>query len=458
MLDVTLFGTDPGIAHLHNAVLHGINSLLVYLVIFRFTNNHWQSLLLSLVFLVHPQHVESVAWIAERKDLLCALFFLWGLLVYDTYKTSPSIARYCLLVFCLVMALMAKSMAVTFPFLLIVLDHCIYRFRDSSAATPSSFWDFSYAFRNIPNKLLLIAISVVAMGVTLISQGAASFVSGLDTVSITDRLQNAVYGYTIYIRQFFVPADLAVYYPIRNDIPWIETIASGLLVAYILGVGVKSYVRQPLLTAGIAWYFLLLVPVIGLVQVGSQSHADRYMYLPSIGILLVLSALMSLWSNVRLKTTVASVFVVFFAVVGYFQVGYWENRHLLFNRALDVTDNNFIAHSRLVKDYLARGMIEQAKYHAFQTYKLVPDVPMSFVNFGIIAVKEKDYPEAERHFKQAIKVGGLEDAIWINLSLALAEQGKIEEALPYFQRAIDSENSLIAEEAKKNLARFTTKN
>ena len=365
--DVSLFGVDPGWAHIHNALLHGINSLLVYLLLLRLSGSWGKACLLSLIFLVHPLHVESVAWIAERKDLVCAFFFLLGLILYDSYRAQPGILRYAGVLLAFILSLLAKPMAVTFPVVLLILDFLVYR-NVLQIDTASENGDKINYRRTIVEKLPFILLAVASSAVTIAAQDASNAVAYLEAHSFISRWNTATTAYLVYLKQAILPVDLAAFYPITISGSTSIVFLPGAVVASLLALSLMVAPRYPLILAGICWYLVTLLPVIGLVQVGSQAHADRYMYLPSIGLLLACIPLLPSRdsSNLRLATVISSIFVIFLSVICYWQVGYWRSQHILFSRVLDISGPTYVAHLHLADDYIQRGMLKEARNTAFR--------------------------------------------------------------------------------------------
>lgn len=281
MLDCQLYGLNAGGHHLTNVILHTISVLLLFLVLKQMTGAFWQSAFVAGVFAIHPLHVESVAWIAERKDVLCAVFFMLTLAAYARYARAPSAPRYLLVALLFAFGLMSKPMLVTLPFVLLLLDYWpLGRLGGQKSEVGSRLR------RLITEKIMLFALSTLSCIATLFAQGP----SAIDQLPFLWRLNNTFVSYVTYIWQMLWPARLAVFYPHPNDgLPLVEvTVGIGFLVGVSLLV---IYLRRtkPYLVTGWFWYLGMLVPVIGLVQVGEQAHADRYTYLPQIGLYIMVT-------------------------------------------------------------------------------------------------------------------------------------------------------------------------
>lgn len=457
MLDVSLFGVDPGWAHLHNAALHGVNSLLVYAILLKLSGSWWKACILSLVFLVHPLHVESVAWIAERKDLLCALFFLAGLLFYDSYRARPGKLLYFAVLISYILALLSKPMAVTFPIVLLILDFFVYRncFEIDTEASKSVKIDYAKA---VIEKLPLLTLSVAISALTIVAQDAGNAVAYLEIHSISARLSIAASAYVIYLKQFLLPVDLVAFYPISRSASSFEFLLPTLTLL-LMFVFAMIYARAfPLIAAGLFWFFIMLLPVIGLIQVGSQAHADRYMYLPSIGVLISCIYLLPSTDKKYFRFGVAFsvLFTTYLTLICFWQIGYWRNQNVLFHRVLAEIGPNYRAHIHLAVDYTKRGMLQEARQHGQAALNIKPASSDAYQAMGGIALAENKFQEAEKFYRLAIYSGpqsldpGRYYATLVNnLGITLAKQDRITEAKQTFERALQLEPTLL--EARRNL-------
>ncbi len=450
MLDVSLFGIAPGPAHLHNALLHGIMSLLVFVYLRRF-GGEVAAALFSLLFLAHPLHVESVAWLAERKDLLSGIFFLLALLMYDRHRQRPGLASYAGVAVLYLLAVMSKAMAVTLPAVLLVLDACWYQRREPGA-------DASLLSRQLllalVEKLPLFAMALVFSVVAIIAQRDGGALVTAESTSVAERVVNAGYGYLVYLRQSLLPLGLAAFYPLE-----MEKSLAGLVVpaALLLGwalAAVRFWQSRPLLAAGLAWFLVTLLPVIGLVQVGVQLHADRYMYLPSIGLLLALLAVFPAPENqrFRLGVTVAGLFLVFCTVVAHWQTAYWENRQTLFTRVLVVVGPNWRSHVSLAAEYAERGEFEYALQHAQAALELGPERPQSYQVMGDIAMRLGDPQAAARYYLDGVELARPTPILLNNLGSAQMAVGDFEGARNSLELALTLEPDAVR--IRNNLARL----
>ena len=353
MLDCQLYGSNPGGHHLTNILLHAVAAILLFLVLRQMTGALWRSAFVAAVFAVHPLHVESVAWVSERKDVLSGVFFMLTIGTYVRYARQPwSPAHYGLVALLFALGLMCKPMLVTLPILMLLLDYWpLNRF---SNFTPQVF------FRLVAEKIPLFALAAVSCAVTIFAQTDA--IKSFDQISLPLRVGNALVSYAIYLKQMFWPSNLAVLYPFpsHGEVIWKMILASIVLFSISASVFVLRKTR-PYLLVGWLWYLVMLVPVIGIFQVGTQAHADRYTYLPQIGLYLLLT-----WTAVDLcagwrfrrvvlggSSTVILVALIFCARA---QASYWQNSESLWTHALACTSDNFIAHNNLGTALLEREM------------------------------------------------------------------------------------------------------
>ncbi|MFK7974956.1 MAG: tetratricopeptide repeat protein [Halioglobus sp.] len=453
MLDISLFGIDPRGAHIHNTVLHGISTLLVYVLLLRLTTRIWPSALLAAIFLVHPLHVESVAWIAERKDLLCAVFFLLALIFYDTYRKEKTTRAYLATLGCTALALLAKPMAVSLPVLMVLMDLTVYRSQwlgDKQSPTLGSL------VKMAADKTPLIAITFGTCVLTVLAQDGAQAVAHLEAHSITDRLETASNAYWIYLKQWVVPTNLVAFYPLALEgslRAWLVPTASLSIVSVIALMAMR---RAPLVAIGWGWYLISLLPVIGLVQVGAQAHADRYMYLPSVGLLIAASTLFPPTQSRYLRSSyfLTGVFTAFLTVLCYWQIGMWKSQYTLFSSVLAQIGPNHKAYVHLTAYHLRHGELDTAQKYAALGIELAPKRSDGYQALGNIALQRGQFPAAEAHYRQAITRGPLVGPVFNNLGIALSQQGKQQQAAKAFAEALRIQPSLQA--AQENLRRHNT--
>ena len=450
MIDVSLFGLEPGPAHLVNAALHGANSLLVYLLALALLRNWRASLLVAYLFLAHPLHVESVAWIAERKDVLCALFFLLSTLAYLRYAARPCAKRYALVVCAFVLALLAKPMAVTLPVVLLLLDFWpLDRLRGEPALIRG---------RRIPRyavllaeKLPLFALSLASGIVTLAAQNPV--MATIDRVSLDYRLMNTVVAYATYLRDTIAPLRLAILHPL-NSIDFFTSLLPSLLAVTAVTVAAIVYAkRHPWLLFGWLWFLLTLLPVIGLIQVGPQSHADRYMYLPSIGLFLALGAGLARLDGAASRKALLALApaLVFYSFIAWVQVGYWSGAYMLLTRSLDVVGDSVQTRVMLAGFHLREGRLQQAEAEALKALTLSSGSAQAYAVLGSVLSAKRDYAGAERAYRAALSKSAENAAMLNNLGVLLTEQGRLEEARQLLEAALKADPNLY--KVRDNLKR-----
>lgn len=433
MLDVELFGLDAGIHHWVNLGLHIFNSLLLFGIFNRITACLWKSAFVAALFALHPLHVESVAWVSERKDVLSAFFFMLTVRGYVLWVERPAPWRYVAVVIFFVLALMAKPMVVTLPFVLLLLD-----FWPLGRIGPvgSGKGRAGVVVEKIP-LLILTALSCI---MTYHAQNVGGAVSRMDVLPLHLRVVNAVIAYGAYLQKMIWPQNLAVFYPLPENLPWIEATLAGLLVAVLFVFAFRQMGRRPWLTMGWLWYAGMLVPVIGLVQVGSQAMADRYTYLPLIGMFVIVAwGMDDLFSAVPggriVLATSAVLTIAWLSVLTVWQVGHWQSSTELFGHALAVTRNNHLAHYNMGGALKARGRHAEALIHFRKALALYPDSG-THNNIGVILAGQGRADEAEVHWLQAMALAPDDPEAYANYGLMLVRRGRLEKGMAYLYKAL----------------------
>src|SRR6266581_139950 len=351
MLDCQLYGLKAGWHHFSNVLLHAIASILLFFALQRMTGAFWRSAFVAAVFAIHPLRIESVAWIAERKDVLSGVFFMLTLLAYLYYERLPRTGRYLLVVFVFACGLMSKPMLVTLPFVLLLLD----------------YWPLDrikgQVSKRVLEKIPLIALSAISSVATLVAQKGA--VGYTEELPVLERINNALVSYVLYIWQMLWPVNLAVFYPHpENRLPLWQISLSLLLLLCITAVAIALRKQRPYLITGWLWYLGALVPVIGLVQVGWQGRADRYTYLPQIGLYIAvtwaLTDLTTSWRHQRTILGVAALLTIGLLSWGAcVQTWYWRDSETLFKHTLAVTTKNDVAENNLGIVFLQKGQLAE---------------------------------------------------------------------------------------------------
>jgi Tfp pilus assembly protein PilF len=433
-LDYQLFGLQPWGYHLTNLLLHTANVLLLYGFLRGTTGAVGRSFVAAALFAVHPLHVESVAWVAERKDVLSTFLGLLALLAYAHHVRQPGWGRYLLVLAAFALSLLAKPMLVTLPFLLLLLDYWPLD-RLSRHAVP--------LHRLVLEKIPLLILTIVLCLVTVQAQSRGQAVLPLEALPLSERIPNAVVSYVTYLFRTIWPVRLAVFYPHPRAQQSMLLVlgAAGLLVS--VTVLVLWYGRRrPYLPVGWLWYVGTLVPVIGLVQVGQQAAADRYTYVPLIGIfVLVVWGVADLlaWLRVRLAAAWTGTAIVLLACVllSRSQIRVWQNSGALWEHALSVTTNNAIAHNNMGNVLKNRGEPGAALREFTRALEIDPNLKEAHNNRALMLRRLGRLDEAIHHYHEALRLDPSASTTHINLGVALAMQGRLDEAVDRFMRALE---------------------
>ncbi len=458
LADVSLYGLDPRGHHFTSLLIHLANSILVFLVLAAMTGSRWRSALVAAIFAVHPLHVESVAWAAERKDVLAGFFGLLALGAYRRYLARPGARRYLPVLLCLILGLLSKPVLVTLPFVLLLLDYWpLNRFspgRIGAARTRRT------AACLLGEKLPLMLAVAASSVVTYLVQRRTGAMETAETFPLAGRAANAAMSYLAYLRQSAWPVGLAYFYPHRGlGGGWGKPLLAGLTLAAVTFLVWRAR-RRPSLAVGWLWFLGSLVPVIGLVQVGTQGMADRYMYLPLLALAVavawglpepVLPA--GRWAAV----VAAPLLLVALASLTARQTGYWRDDLSLSGHALRVTKDNWMA----LNDYGAllarRGRTDEAMRYYRESVRIKPDYSRALFNLGLALEEKGEWPEAVQRLTEAVRSDPqLEEArrelakATNNLGVALARRGEWEEARSRFLEAVRLQPEFF--EARLNLA------
>jgi len=441
MFDCQLFGINPGMHHLTSLLIHMANSLLLMLAFYKMTNALWKSFLLALLFAVHPMHVESVAWISERKDVLSALFWMLTLISYVRYAKKPECLRYAFVLLFFILGLLSKPMVVTLPFVLLLLDFWpLERFECLQFNLQKNK---TFPHRSVKSLILekipLLSLAIITSWITISAQEIA--IGALKTYPIYLRFGNMIVSYVKYMFKIIFPLNLAVFYPYPEAIPAWKILAGGIFLSSITFVIVKAATNKPYLLMG--WFFFLgtLIPVIGLVQVGLQSMADRYSYIPSIGLFIII-----VWGLEQLLTQNEYARKIVYLLSGlaitclmsttYFQTLHWKNSSTLFKHAAEVTDNNWLACNNWGVT-LDDSFFDKKIYLYNKAIKLKPDYSEPYHNRGLLFMSYGKIDAAIANFNKGLELSPKDAKVYNSLGIAMARKGNIEKALQYFQKAIE---------------------
>ena len=426
MLDVQLFGPNPAGHHATNLLLHVANVVVLLLVLVRATGALWPSAAVAALFALHPLHVESVAWVAERKDVLSGFFGLTTIWAYVRYAQRPAPGRYALVVLSLALGLMAKPMLVTLPLVLLLLDRWPLR--------------RGMSLRLVVEKLPLLALAAAASVMGIVAGQRADAVGSLARFPLEARLANALVSYARYLGKTLWPSRLAVFYPYPSAWPAWQLAGAAVLLAAVTTVAIVHMRRRPYLLVGWLWFLGMLFPVSGVVQDGSQAMADHFTYLPLIGLFVMVAwggqDLLARWP-VPPPGLKASALALLLALgcTTWRQVGYWHDSTRLFTHALEVTSANWLAHNNL-GDALAReGKLEEATGHFAESVRLEPSNPDAHYNLGVALHRQGRPAEATLHYREALRLAPDYPNAHNNLGVALLDGGEVEQAIGELQQA-----------------------
>jgi protein O-mannosyl-transferase len=455
MVDCQLYGLKATGHHFNNVLLHTVAAVLLFLVLQQMTGALWPSAFVAAVFAIHPLRVESVAWIAERKDVLSGVFFMLTLAAYLRHVRKPSFASYLLVAVVFALGLMSKPMLVTLPFVLLLLDYWpLHRFAVQASENndvKSLHW---LDRQSIPGKLIwekipLLLLSVISCGIVLIIQEEA--MSSIELIPFWVRVYNALVSCVIYICQMFWPAKLALFYPYPSGA--VSGWALVFAVAILLIVTYSAWALRkhgPYLITGWLWYLIMLLPVIGLVQVGAQARADRYTYLPQIGLYLTATwAIMDLSASWRHRREILGILAIAVIMVltwrARIQTLYWKNSESIWTRTLAVTSNNAFAHQSLGYVLLKDGQVDDAISHLQEALKIWPDFRGGRTNpenarvhdnLGIAFSAKGLVGEAISHYQRALQLRPDYADVHGRLASALWRQGEIDQAIAHWQKTL----------------------
>jgi len=440
ILDCQMYGLNAGGHHFTSLLIHTINTVLLFWVLRRMTGQFWPSVFAAALFGVHPLHVESVAWVSERKDVLSALFWIAGMGAYTRFVRVRSVGSYLLVVATFLLALMSKPMVVTFPFALLLLDYWpLNRFSDLK---PGRAW-FVRAMRLALEKAPLFALCIAGAASTFIMQQAGGSLEHGKSVVLHDRIANAFVAYAVYIGKTIVPFHLAPFYPHPGARPFWQIGLALLVLSCITLPVVAAWRKRPYLIVGWLWFIGTLIPVIELVQAGGFAYADRYTYIPSVGLSIMLFygvADAVQWGRLPKKVFVGvgTAWMVLLMICTAFQAHLWRDTISLMEHTLQVTSANYAAHSGLGVALMRQKKFDEAKAHFLKALEIMPDL-VSHYNLGVILLNQGNLDEAKVHFLKAIEIKPDYVAALNNLGIVLLNQGQLDEAKRSFLKAIELE-------------------
>ena len=439
LLDVTLFGLNPGGHHLTNLLLHVANTVLLFLALRRMTRCPWRSGLVALLFAVHPLHVEPVAWVSSRKDVLSTLFLMLALLAYARYVEKPGAARYVLVFVFLAFGLMSKVMLVTLPFALLLLDYWPLGRVDLAVA---QYGKRVGLWKLVREKLPLLAPVGVSSLITYYSAASYGLVGSREVYPFHVRAANAVAAYGQYIVRTLWPRRLAAFYPHPGDaVPVWQVAGAALLLACVSAVVFWQIRRRPYLVVGWLWYLGTLLPVIGLVQSLHFATADKYTYVPLVGLFIMAAwGAPSVGANWRFQRPalclLAAGAVVMLTACASLQLRHWRNSETLARHTVNVTENNANMHNNLGLALVKQGRLDEAAIQFSQAIRISDYYVKAHYNLGVTLAKQGKLDEAIVQYREAIRIDPDDAAAHYNLGNALERQGKLDDAIARYSAAV----------------------
>lgn len=496
MLDCHIYGLIPGMHHIVGLIFHILNSMLVFMVLKQMTGALWRSALVAALFALHPINVESVAWVAERKNVLSALFWMLTMLSYISYSKQPSFYRYITTISLFVLGLMAKPVLVTLPFVFLLLDYWpLQRLRFGQNKTIKSgvsvsVFQKSSVFRLILEKIPFLVFSAGSIYISSLAFQHNQLIISTESVPMKLRMANALVSYMGYIKKMIQPDNLAIFYPYPDTLPLWQVVGAGLIL-----IGISIFVlwmlkSKPYLAIGWFWYIGTLVPVIGFAQAGLwPAMADRYAYVPLIGLFILISwgakdIALTLRYQKILPAVIAGILLIF-SITTWQQVRYWSSSVALFEHALDVTGvKNYIAHYKLGDALAEESRNAEAISHYYKALRtkskywpgiylnlgvalisvdkinesmdsfskalqIKPDFAEAHNNMGVAMEKQGNFSEAARHYREALRIKYDYAEAHNNLGVVLAKQGNFSEAIKHYLKALQTSSKY--ESAHNNL-------
>ncbi|MBK8151054.1 MAG: tetratricopeptide repeat protein [Acidobacteria bacterium] len=440
-IDASLFGVEPAGHHAVNVIFHIVNSILLFVVVNKLTKAFWKSAVVAAIFAVHPAHVESVAWIAERKDVLSTLFWLLTTWFYLKYARSAlDEKRSGLLwaaVLCFALGLASKPMLVTLPFTLILLDYwALERF---DKWTPDSLLPL------VKEKIPFFALSLVSSIITVFAQKAGGAIQSIETFPLGDRVLNGVVSYAKYVAMFFYPANLGVWYPFESDFGAAQIAASIVLLVGVTVLCLWQLRERKYLFVGWFWFLGTLVPVIGILQVGRQALADRYTYVSYVGLsILVVWMAAEIFERLRLNRTVVAVIcgicLLAATALSFRQAAFWKTSETLYTRTLSVTGNNYLVKNNFCNYLEKKNRFDEAAAQCSSAIGEKPELPDAYNTLGTVQIKQNKLAEAKLNFQKAVELNPKFVLAYANLAVVETNQNNFDAAAANLKTAVEIDN------------------
>ncbi len=447
MADVQMFRLEAGWHHWMNVLIHALNTALLFLVLKRMTGAVWRSAFVAALFAVHPLHVESVAWVAERKDVLSTFFWLLTMAMYAGYVQRSGVWRYLGVALSFALGLLSKPMLVTLPFVLLLLDY--WPLGRLASGDPSDTAPAPIAWERIPRLVLekvpLLVLTAGSSIVTYLAQGSKAATASLESYPLGERVSNALISYVLYLVKTVWPTSLAVFYPhpssIGAHIPIWQPLAAGAGLAELTLMALWYGRPRPYVAVGWLWYLGTLAPVIGIVQVGSQAMADRYTYVPLIGIFTVVAwGIPDLLGRWRYRQPVlpalGTAVILGLSLVAWVQTARWRDNASLYTHAIAVTQKNWLAWNNLGNQQLNRRDVRQALASFQEALRIKPDYADAWYNAGVAFGHLQQYPRAIAAYQEALRLDPTNSDGWVNRGLAYQAIGEYSQAVASYESAL----------------------
>ena len=451
MADYELYGLNPAGYHVSNLLFHILNTLLLFFFLKQVTGDTWKCFAVSALFAVHPLNIESVAWISERKNLLSTLFWILTLFAYIRYVQKRQWRRYSHVLLFFIIGLMAKPMLVTLPVVLLLIDYWPLRRLSSinqycGELFPESVNRGSNLLCLLKEKIPLLFLSLCSALITLYAARTWGAIVPISALPLSERVGNALISYMSYLEKTLWPVNLAIFYPYSPIRPLEIIVAILLLVAITVFIVVKRS-EYPYLVTGWFWYLVTLLPVIGIIQVGSQAMANRYAYIPLIGLFVIvvwgIPELLKNRIDCRYFPIPVFALILIMSFSTWAQLPYWRNSELVYRQALNATKENHVAHFGMGNVWRNRGDLRKAYSHYREAIKINPNYTEAHNNIGLILTQYGELHEAYFHYLQALRINPKYAEARNNLGLTLIRFGKTDQAESQFRQAIE-DNPMLA--------------
>jgi protein O-mannosyl-transferase len=452
MLDCQLFGLNPGMHHMTNLTIHIVNSLLLFIVLRQMTGTLWRSAFVAVLFALHPINVESVAWVAERKNVLSTFFWMLTMLAYVHYSRRQGLWRYLLTLFMFLLGLMCKPILVTLPFVLLLLDYWPLgrlQFRQEKIDINGVKDKFKkYSFKGSPALFLILEktpffiFSAVSVYLSILSAKQHGIIASTDLTPITLRIANALVSYLVYIGKLILPQNLSVFYPYPHQIPMVLFAGAGLTLLCISFLLIWVLRKNPYMGVGWLWYIGTLLPNIGLIQAGLwPSMADRWAYVPFIGIFIIIAwsvqKLAMRWHLKKSYIVIPTFFVLSILLTkSWLQVHHWANNSTLYKHAINATVDNHVAHNNLGASLYLKGKVDEATTHFIKALNIMPDYDESLTNLRVSLGANNSIDQAIKKIEKLLKIYPENAGLYYNLGVMRKRKGELDKAVEQYKKAL----------------------